>query len=310
MLREAFSHSSLAPFMLTLQMDLLRTFATVADLASFTRAGDLLGRTQPAISLQIKKLEDLVQAPLLERDTRQLRLTAKGETLAIYARQILSLHDEAVARLRQPEIKGSVRIGIPNDFAVFLLPEVLGDFAAANAGVTVDVICDISTALLQGLKNGAYDLVVAMTAEPAALPAAKLWPERLAWVSGHAKPAETLRPLPLVVYPEGCTYRARMTRALTRAGIPWRIACTTPSLAGLQAAAQAGLGVTVLSTHTIPPGLRVLGPEAAFPGLPDVTIGLYYDRGRLSEAASSLINFLIQRLDECCQIPGGCAPSS
>lgn len=290
--------------MLTLQMDLLRTFATVADLASFTRAGDLLGRTQPAISLQIKKLEELVQAPLFERDTRQLRLTPKGEILALYARQILCLHDEAVARLRASEIRGSVHIGIPNDFAVFLLPEVLGDFAAANAGVMVNVSCDISAALLQGLGRGSFDLVVAMTAEPARLPAAKLWPERLAWAGSPERCPEALRPLPLVVYPEGCTYRARMTRALTKAGIPWRIACTTPSLAGLQAAVQAGLGVTVLSTHTIPQGLRVLGLETGFPGLPDVTIGLYYDRGRLSEAASSLINFLIRRLDEGCRIPG------
>jgi DNA-binding transcriptional LysR family regulator len=281
----------------TMQMDLLRTFATVADLGSFTKAGDLLGRTQPAISLQIKRLEDLIQAPLLERDSRGLRLTPAGETLATYARQILRLHDEALALLSKPVVAGSVRVGIPNDFAVSFLQEVLGDFLALEPGVSVEVHCEISARLLEALREGALDLAVAMSAEPAGPTAARLWAERLAWV-GRADGTCERTPLPLVAYPEGCTYRARMTQALSKAGRPWRVACTSSSLAAVQAAVAAGLGLTVLSSHTIPKDLRVLGPESGLPGLADVIVGVYYDRGRHSEASMRLVNFITARLDE------------
>ncbi|MCF3948378.1 LysR substrate-binding domain-containing protein [Acidiphilium iwatense] len=280
-----------------MQTDLLRTFVTVADLRSFTRAGEMLGRTQPAISLQIKRLEDIACASLFERDSTSFRLTPVGEVLAIYARQILCLHDEALSRLLQRTVTGAVRVGLPNDFAVTLLPEVLVDFISRNPGVRLDVSCDISLNLLRGLHDGHHDVIVAMTAEQAAPAAAKLWAERLAWVGGIAPRIDDVRPLPLIVYPEGCIYRARMTEALSRAGIPWQITCTTASLASLQAAVRAGLGLTVLSASTVPAGLAVRPPEAGFPGLADATVGLYYARETLSDAAQHLVNFIIRKLD-------------
>lgn len=283
--------------MRNMQTDLLRTFTTVADLRSFTKAGEMLGRTQPAISLQIKRLEDIVCTPLVERDSALFRLTPAGELLAIYARQILLLHDEALSRLLRPAVTGAVRVGLPNDFAVSLLPEMLTSFIASNPGVRLDVTCDISLNLLRGLRDGRHDVIVAMTAEQANPVAAKLWAERLAWVAGTTNGIGGKRPLPLIVYPEGCVYRARMTEALSRAGIPWQIACTTSSLASLQASVCAGLGLTVLSANTVPSGLAVLPPEIGFPGLADATVGLYYARETLSEAAQHLVNFLIRRLD-------------
>ena len=282
----------------TMQMDLLRTFATVADLGSFTKAGEALGRTQPAISLQIKRLEELIQASLLERDSRHLQLTTAGETLAGYARQILLLHDEALAHLGARTATGSVRVGIPNDFAVSFLPRVLSDFMVLEPGIALDVRCEISINLLRELRDGELDLAIVMSAEPAAGPtAARVWTERLAWVAGRDVMPGGL-PLPLVAYPEGCTYRSRMTQALSRAGLPWRIACTSPSLVALQAAACAGIGLTVLSLHTIPPGLVALGPEAGLPGLADIHVGVYYDRDHRSEASMRLVNFIVARLDE------------
>lgn len=280
-----------------MQTDLLRTFVTVADLRSFTQAGEALGRTQPAVSLQIKRLEEVVRASLFERDSAALRLTSAGEQLAVYARQILCLHDEALSRLLRPVVTGGVRVGLPNDFAVALLPEIMTEFSAMNPGVRLDVACDISVNLLRGLHEGRHDVIVAMTAEQAAPVAAKLWAERLTWVAGPARRGEGERPLPVIAYPEGCIYRARMAEALSRAGIPWQIACTTASMASLQAAVFAGLGVTVLSVNTMPPGLVALPPEAGFPGLADATVGLYYARETLSEAAQRLVNFIIRRLD-------------
>jgi DNA-binding transcriptional LysR family regulator len=283
--------------MLNMQTDLLRTFATVADLRSFTRAGEALGRTQPAISLQNKRLEDMTRTTLFERDTGPLRLSPGGEMLAIYARQILCLHDEAVSRLLRPAVSGVIRVGLPNDFAITLLPSVLADFLAANPGIRLDVVCDISSTLLRGLLDGQHDVIVAMTAGQAGPPAAKLWAERLTWVVGAANGVAHQRPLPLVVHPEGCVYRARMTEALSRAGIAWKIACTTSSMGSLHAAVHAGLGVTVLSVNTVPPNLAMLASDRGFPGLADAVIGLYYAREMLSEPMQHLINFIIARLD-------------
>lgn len=283
--------------MLNMQTDLLRTFATVADLRSFTRAGDVLGRSQPAISLQIKRLEEVIQASLFERDTVPLSLSPAGELLATYARQILRLHDEVLSRLLRPAVVGTVRVGLPNDFAVALLPNVLADFLETNPGVQLDVVCDISSTLLRGLQDGRHDVIVAMTEGKAGLPVAKLWAERLAWVSGPTCGISSRRPLPLVASPEGCVYRNRMTEALSRAEVDWHIACTTSSQGSLHAAVHAGLGVTVLSVNTVPPGLAVLPPGNGFPGLADATIGLYYGRDTLSQPVQHLINFIAGRLD-------------
>lgn len=291
--------------MQNMQTDLLRTFLTVADLRSFTRAGETLGRTQPAISLQVKRLEDMVQAPLLERDSAPLRLTAAGELLASYARQMLLLHDEALSRLLKPALSGVVHVGLPNDFAVMLLPGVLSDFSAIHPGVRLEVACDISAKLLRGLHEGEHDVIVAMSGEQAAPAAVKLWPERLAWVGGANPGIERARPVPLIAYPEGCTYRARMGEALSRAGIPWKIAYTSGSLASLQAALQAGLGVTVLSVNTVPAGLLVLPLEAGLPGLPDAMVGVYYAREELSEPGQHLLNFLVRRVDALVQARAG-----
>lgn len=280
-----------------MQTDLLRTFATVADLRSFTRAGEALGRTQPAISLQIRRLETMVQSPLFERNAVPLRLSPAGEILVTYARQILCLHDEAVSRLLKPALTGTVRVGIPNDYAVSLLPTVLADFLAATPGVTLDVACDISATLLRGLHDDRHDVIVAMTTGDAGAPAAKLWAERLAWVAGVGAEVGVRRPLPLVAFPEGCVYRARMTEALSRAGIAWHVACTTSSLGSLQAAVHAGLGVTVLSVNTVPASLVALPPGRGLPGLADALFGLYYKRETLAQPVQRLINFVIARLD-------------
>lgn len=283
--------------MLNMQTDLLRTFATVADLRSFTRAGEVLGRTQPAISLQIKRLEEVTKASLFERDAGPLSLSPAGELLATYARQILRLHDEALSRLLRPAVVGTVRVGLPNDFAFALLPAVLADFLETNPGVQLDVVCDISSTLLRGLQDGRHDVIVAMTDGKVALPAAKLWAERLAWVSSSGCTVASRRPLPLVASPDGCVYRSRMTEALSRARTDWHIACTASSQGSLHAAVQAGLGVTVLSVNTVPFSLSVLPSENGFPGLADATIGLYYAQDTLSEPVQHLINFIAGHLD-------------
>lgn len=281
-----------------IDMDLLRTFVTLVDLGGFTRAGEALGRSQPAISLQMKRLEEMVGAALLRRDAREVGLTADGETLMVYARRILCLNDEALAALGPARGGAGVRLGIPNDFAALLLPMVLGRFAgdAGDTGaVKVSVACELSHVLLDRLAAGTLDVVVAMHRDPVAPPAAMLraWTERLVWVGSGESSIASQSPLPLVAYPDGCAYRRAMLRALDLADRPWRIVFESPSLGAIQAAIQAGLGVTVTAERTMPPGLFPMPPACGLPGLGDMIVGLHFDPENLSVAGRQLVAALM-----------------
>ena len=143
-----------------LDTDLLRAFITIADEQSFTRAADLLGRTQSAVSMQIKRLEDVLQVRLFDRDGRRIRVTPEGQALMGYARRMLRLNDEAINHFLEPELSGPVRIGSPDDYASYLLPRVLGAFAQSHPGIEIDVTCDNSTDLLPLVQRGDLDLAL------------------------------------------------------------------------------------------------------------------------------------------------------
>ncbi len=284
--------------MINIQTDLLRTFSIVNDLGNITRAAEVLGRSQPAISLQLKRLEDLLEVPLLSRTGRKIELTEEGEILRDYARQILALNDEAISRLKSPKIGGVVRVGLPNDFAVSLLPTILGGFASAHEGITLEVNCGISRDLIQGIDSNEYDVVIALCGEEKSPSLAKTWSDRLAWVSNGDEKILQEETLPLIVYPQGCLYRQRTVQALNRAGKKWRVAYSSPSQSGIEAAVKAGLGLTVLSEKTVPDSLRVVAAESGYPGLADVEVGLFYRQGNLSEAGLRLVNYITASMDD------------
>jgi DNA-binding transcriptional LysR family regulator len=281
--------------MITIPTELLRALVAVADAGGVTRAAEGLGRTQPAVSLQIKRLEETVGQVLFDRSNRAFDLTPAGETLIGYARRILLLHDEAVARVMRSEPAGQVRVGLPNDFAVTLLPGILGNFAAEFPAVSLEVGCALSHSLLDALAGGEWDMIIAMTGGEPHPAAARIWDERLVWCGAGGAGSDDGSPVPLIAYPEGCTYRKRMIDALERSGRGWRVAYSSASLAGLTAAVQAGLGVTALSERTAPPELIYKG--AGLPRLTDVSVGLYVGEG-LSDAAVRLVNFMIDALDD------------
>lgn len=292
--------------MLNLPTDVLRSFVAVAEAGGVTAASALVGRTQPAVTQQIQKLEDLTGTALFRRAGRRLSLTDAGETLLGYARQMLLVNDEAVARLRAEDLSGAVRVGLPNDFAVSFLPEILGEFAAGHAEVRLEVNCDLSVNLLAGLAKGRHDLVIALKPEtlpgaPDEISTARVWRERLVWAGPRRFRPKPDAPVPLIVYPKGCFYRARITDALDRAGQPWRVAYESPSLEGLRAAVEAGLGVTAISETTMPSALQHAlhrpAAGAGLPGLADIEVGLFYRRGRLPGAGLALVNHVIEKLD-------------
>lgn len=263
-------------------LDLLRSFVTGVDLASFAKAAERLGRSTSAVSAQLKKLEEQVGAPILRKSGRGMVPTAAGETLLGYARRLLELNDEAATAVRGVELAGSVRLGMQADFGERILTDVLGRFARAHPNVMIEATVARNADLLDQLAGGRLDLALAWDggAAPHATPHAQTVARLpMRWIgareSGLASTFGAGEPLPLVVFGAPCLMRTAAICALDRAGIPWRIAFTSLSLGGVWAAVAAGLGVTVRTSIGLPPGLRTLeAPDAALPPLPEVGLML------------------------------------
>lgn len=282
--------------MRSIPTDLLRAFVTIIDLRGYTRAGEQLGRTQPAISLQMKKLQDLLGVSLFAKEGGT-QLTEQGDLVAGYARQILALNDEMMLKLSNRESTGKLRLGIPNDYADHFLPKLMASLARDGSDITFDVVCDISHNLLEGMRKGQYDIVVAMTPDGPAEGAFMTWKEPLAWIGAAGRGEEVADyekgPLRIVCYPEGCLYRRNMLTALQRDGRSFEIVYTSPSLSGLEAAVGAGFGTTVLARRIVPSALRIVEPAAHMPRLADVVVGIYVsaDRKRSAVARSFAARF-------------------
>ena len=281
-----------------LPTDILRAFISVIDLGGFTRAAEALGRTQPAISLQMRRLEDLVGAKLIVIEGRELKLTEAGEALAMYARQILRLNDEAVAHFAGRTSKGTLRIGLPTDFAVAYLQEVISDFAAAVPAVEIEVHCELSRHVLARLHSDELDIAIGILNSDGNPYLVRSWEERPIWVAARNGEAHLRTPVPLASHPEGCEYRSRMIAALRAVERDWRIVYTNPGISGLQRAVSTGLGVSVLTRKTLLPDMQVLDAADGFPGLQSIRIGLFYKHPRLSDAGHELVRSLITHMDE------------
>ena len=255
---------------------LLRSFVAVVDAGSLTRAGERLRLSQPTISLQVKRLERSLGHRLLERNPHGVRLTLEGETLLAYARRILALQEEALARLTQPDVSGMVRLGTPEDFATTHLPAVLAAFARVHALVALEVTTDLTLNLIERFGKGEFDLVLVKREPSGPTEGVRVWREPLVWTSTPtlANPFDDETPLPLVVSPHPCVYRRRAIATLDRLGRGWRIAYTSTSLAGAQAAVRAGLGVAVLPKEMVPADFVVLDSTAGAPDLLDTEIAL------------------------------------
>lgn len=224
-----------------LPLDLLRTFVTVAELGSVTRAAERVGRTQPAVTLQLRRLETLLGRPLFVRQRRRLSLAPQGEVLLHHARGVLAANDSAVAALLAEPLSGPVRVGLVQDFAETLLPGVLARFAGTHDGVRLEVAVAGSAALRARLAEGGLDVVLcaARPGEAAALTMP------LCWLGDGSLAARD--PLPLALLEPPCGYRDAALAALERAGRRWRVVVASPSLTGVRAAVAAGLGLTVRS---------------------------------------------------------------
>jgi len=266
----------MADRLVNLELDLLRAFVTVVETASFTRAAAMLGRTQPAVSLQIRRLEDRLRSPLLDRGGKGVALTTEGAALLPHARRLLRLNDEIVSTLGEGDLEGEVRFGAPDDIATMHLPGILGAFARSHPRISLAVTCDYTANLLDQMSRGMLDLALIKREPVGPELGVRVWSEPLVWVALDASIVETT-PLPLIIAPAPDIYRKRALGALQAAGIDFRASFTSPSLAGQMAALRAGLGVGVLPAAMAPRDLEVLGRP--LPRLSDSEIALVSTRG-------------------------------
>jgi DNA-binding transcriptional LysR family regulator len=274
-----------------LPTNMLRSFVAIVDTGSMLSATERVFVTQSALSLQIKRLEELVQQPLFVREGRRLNLTAAGDLLLGYARRVLALHDEALAAVSAGRFAGPVRIGMVQDFADLLLSGLLARFAELHADAQIFARVAGTAELQEMLGRGQLDLVIGYAAagDPASVRQAPT-----SWFGDEALADK--REIPLAVLEKPCRFREAAIAALDAAGRPWRIAVETPNLSTLRAAVAAGLGISS-RTSLFMRDLAVLdGP--ALPPLPDVACVLLRAENpgeaprHLAELATELIEGL------------------
>lgn len=277
-----------------LDMDVLRTLAVAIDLGGFAKAAERLGRSQSALSLQMRKLEERVGRPLFRRQGRRLALTDAGDVVLIYARRILELNDEALAAARGVGVEGSVRFGVPQDFGDSWLPAVLARFARAHPGVMVEARVDRTNQLVERIEQGGLDLALLWGAGVPNTTTVTRLP--MAWIGPKEHVRTRGQQIPLALFDAPCVFRQPAIDALQRTRRPWRLAFTSPSLSGLWAAAAAGLGITIRTAFGLPPQLTVLSSSSDLPKLPEIALSLYVADSNPPSAVGRLRNIVLDEL--------------
>jgi DNA-binding transcriptional LysR family regulator len=278
-----------------LDVDLLKTFLAIADNGSFTRAAEEVHKTQSAISMQMKRLEELLGVALFVRDGRMSRFTPDGERLVDYARRIASFNDEVVSAFTKPELTGTIRFGTPDDYAERFLPEILGRFARTHPLITVDVDCVGSGELFTRVKRGEIDLALVthgcdiFTDEPVRR-------EQLVWVTSMRHCAHMAEVLPLAVSHAGCEWRSKVLKALDKQQRRYRVAYSTPNSNAVNAAVMQGLAVGAMPELCVRPGMRVLTEKDGFPALGRFDIGLVRKPGKSNKEIDALARHVSESL--------------
>ena len=278
-------------------MDVLRTFITGVRLGSFAKAAEALGRTPPAVSLQLKKLADASGQTLFAKQGRGLALTDAGEALHDYAVRILELNDEAMMMLGSSRaLDGWLRIGIPQDFAETSLPPVLGRFSRAHPKLRVEARVDRGAKLVAAVERGDLDMAVTWGGQRSAH-CQHIATHPIVWIAAVDYEVPVDEPVALIAFDPPCSFRAAAVEALSAAGRDWRQVFASPGLAGLWAAVTAGLGVTIRTTAGMPPHLHGLDPErAGLPALGSVDLMLHTTEAMPPAPVARLRDILLDML--------------
>ena len=279
-----------------LDIDQLRTFIAIAETGSFTKAADVVNKTQSAVSMQMKRLEERLDRPIFARDGRASKLTEDGTRLLDYARRIVKLNMETIAAFSDAELSGRVRLGVPDDYADRYLPEIMARFSRAYAGVELTVICEPTVDLLERIDANEIDLAIVTNCESKRA-SETFRRERLLWVTSNRHSTHMEEPLPLALGRPTCSWRRIAVERLESIGRPHRILYSSSNAGAVAAAVLAGLAVSVLAESGLRPGMRVLTAAEGFPELPTCRVGLVRNAHDGSTLANALAEHIISSLD-------------
>ena len=288
------SHHAVSPRSHTADIDLLRVFDTLVRVGSFTSAAQTLSRTQSAVSMQIKRLETQLGVQLVTRGTHKLTATPEGLQLLPLARQMLGLNDQLFGDADPHAVSGNVRIGSIEYYATRILPTLIAEFCRLHPRIHVEMHNGVATQMRSELGSR-YDMVIGI-GQAGSLDGTKLTRAKVVWATAPKLQTHLQRPLPLAVTPDGTLFRRWATHALDQAGIPWRIAYTSSSVAGLESAVRAGIAVAVFKEDTISKRLMILGKKDGLPILPDVDVWLAAQPFPRRPAVELLESFLLYKL--------------
>lgn len=281
--------------MRSIPIDVLRAFVAVVDSRGFTRAAEELGRSQPTVSLQVKRLEELITAPLFEKSSR-LVLTRSGEICLQYGRKILAQHDEMLDFVtREQAGADALRLGMPSEFAPILVPSLANLAQPDGERVNFEFTCDMSESLLDQLRNNLLDVAIAMTSDDRAPDAVATWRMPMGWIASPSYRVPLNGPVHLITTPEGSLYYQLAAAALHRAGRKFEIVCKSANMDVLRSAIDSGYGVSAFATGLAPKSARLL-PSSQIAGLPDVTLGLFARDGASAPASGPLVERMIDLL--------------
>jgi DNA-binding transcriptional LysR family regulator len=252
---------------------LLRTFLTVATGLSFTRAAEQLGLSQPTVSQQVRRLEEVCKRQLLRRDTRTVALTDNGQAMAGFARTILAANDEAVAYFTGSAMSGRLRFGAADELALSELPTILREFRQLYPRINLELTVTQSGTLVRRLTANHLDLVF-INQEADLGRGTLVRRDRLVWVGHDRLQIEPDQPVPVITYHAPSLSRSAAIDSLERVHRTWRITCNTREINGVLAATRAGIGICVLAQSRVPGDLRILSGQFDLPPLPDVEMAL------------------------------------
>jgi len=272
-----------------LDTDQLRSFLAIVDTGSFTKAGERVHKTQSAVSMHVRRLEERLGCALFVKQGRGVRLTAEGECLIDFARRIVQLEAGAVAALSPLGLRGAVRLGIPDDYSEIYLADILGRFIRRHPMVEVSVACEGSPELAQQVAAGALELAL-VTEHPGLHGFEVLSEQRLVWVASERFTVHADAPIPLALFAASCLWRRETDEALADCDRATHGLLYSKSFSAIGTVVRAGLAAMTLPESMVGAGLRVLGPAEGLPELPLIRIGLIHAAGRPSEEAKALGN--------------------
>ncbi len=279
-----------------LDLDQLHTFVAIADTGSFTRAADQVFRTQSAVSMQMRRLEERLGKTLFEKEGRNNRLTEDGERLLAYARRMIRLNRETLAAFDDTSLEGHIRIGTPDDYADRFLPEIMARFSRSNPRVELSVLCEPTVNLVEHIRRGHLDIAI-VTHDGEKGQSEVVRREPLLWVTSANHSTHKEQVLPLAVGRPTCLWRRNACDVLDRMGRDYRILFTSWSATVIIASVLSGLAISVLPECALRPGMRVLGEADGFGSLPDCKIAIMRGHGSSPELVDALARHIAESLD-------------